>query len=82
MHFCTKVFARLNNLLPSVAVEFVVVDYEMAAWKAFREVFHNVKIQGCYFHYAQAVWRNIQAQGKRSCLCCNLCSINIKRVIL
>ena len=65
MHFCTKVFARLNNLLPSVAVESVVVDYEMTAWKAFREVFHNVKIRGCYFHYAQAVWRKIQAQGKR-----------------
>jgi len=38
----------------------VVVDYEMALWKAVRHVFPETQLKGCSFHWGQAVWRKIQ----------------------
>jgi len=41
----------------------VVVDFEAAMWTAVQRVMPNVHLRGCFFHYAQAVWRKIQDLG-------------------
>jgi hypothetical protein len=58
-----QVFAALLGTMPAVAVTRVVADFEVALWTAVRTVLPDVSIQGCYFHYAQAVWRKIQVDG-------------------
>ena len=40
----------------STALEEVVCDFELAIWKAVREVF-QVEVRGCNFHWKQAVLR-------------------------
>ena len=42
------------------------MDYEKAAWRAVRPVLPHVKLQGCFFHYSQAVWRRVQRLGRTS----------------
>ena len=40
--------------------ETIMMDYEMAAWRASEKVF-NVSVKGCFFHYTQCVWRKVQS---------------------
>jgi len=49
--------------MPELAVRQVTVDFEKALWSALREVLPTVKIQGCVFHWTQAVWRKVQELG-------------------
>lgn len=39
------------------------VDFELAAINAIKEVFPNAKIQGCFFHLAQSIVRNLGTNG-------------------
>ena len=59
-----RVFSALIESMPRrLRVQAVVVDFELAVWKAVRQVLPRVTQRGCAFHFGQAVWRNIQAVG-------------------
>lgn len=50
------VLKAVKNLLSdAICIEGVVVDFECELWQAV-----NAKIQGCTFHWTQAVWRKVQ----------------------
>ena len=54
------VFRALIDILPAPpAVRQITVDFERAIWSVLRQVFTNVKIQGCVFHWSQALWRKV-----------------------
>ena len=54
------VFRALIDILPvPPAVSQITVDFERAVWSVLRQVFPNVKIQGCVFHWSQALWRKV-----------------------
>ncbi|XP_046557771.1 uncharacterized protein LOC124266959 [Haliotis rubra] len=42
------------------------IGFEKAVANAAHAVFDGVEIRGCYFHYAQALWRKIQNRGLTS----------------
>lgn len=41
------------------AVKKVTLDFEAAVWGAFRDVFPDVVLKGCSFHWTQALWRKV-----------------------
>ena len=53
----------VKDLLPTLSLQEIVLDYEMAMWKAVNSVFPTVPVRGCAFHWGQAVWRKVQDLG-------------------
>ena len=59
-----KVLKKVKNMLPRPPqVEKVVADFEARMWRGMLGVFPNIKIQGCYFHWTQAIRRKIGELG-------------------
>ena len=55
------IFQAIGNLMEGeCSVEGFVVDYEKALWCAIQQVFIGATINGCVFHWGQAVWRHVQ----------------------
>ena len=56
-----EVLKQLLEILPSApAVKQITLDFEKATWAALRKVFPHVKLQGCVFHWTQALWRKVR----------------------
>ncbi|XP_069114228.1 uncharacterized protein [Argopecten irradians] len=57
-----KVLMAIDRRLPeSINLESFVVDFDAAVWQAIRERFGDqYNIQGCAFHWSQALFRKIQ----------------------
>ena len=61
------VFDAILRLLPSEpAVTEVVVDFERAVWSALHKSLPAISVHGCWFHWAQAVYRKVKEVGLRS----------------
>ena len=60
-----KVYSALkqHNLLLNPAS--IMDDYERAALNALTQNFPIAEIQGCFLHFGQAIWRQIQALGSQ-----------------
>lgn len=62
-----RMFNLINNIFSRYNIQFnpllFQVDFELAVINALKIVYAKVKIRGCYFHYAKAIWRNIQEYG-------------------
>ena len=46
-----------------VKLQCVVAGFETVLWQAVQTIFPNVRLQGCLFHWMQAVWRKVQEIG-------------------
>ena len=55
--YCKEFKQRLEILPP--AAEQITLDFERAVWAALRKVRPQVKLQGCVFHWTQALWRKV-----------------------
>ena len=62
-----KIFQHLMSLANQKGIVLnptrITCDYELATINALRTIFHFVHICGCFFHYAQSLWRKIQELG-------------------
>ncbi|XP_034935332.1 uncharacterized protein [Chelonus insularis] len=56
-----EILKQLQILEPRLDPKTIIVDFEIAFIHAVKEVFPNVLVKGCFFHYTQAIWRKIQA---------------------
>lgn len=52
------------NLSPSLHM----MDFEVAAAQASKNVFINTSISFCHFHFAKSIWRNIRKNGEFNAL--------------
>ena len=57
------VFAASKELVGDNLIEEVMVDFEPGLWSGMRVVFPGIRIKGCTFHWAQAVFKKIQEVG-------------------
>jgi len=51
--------AVLDPLPSPPAVRKVTLDFECTLWTVFRELLPNIALQGCLFHWTQALWRKV-----------------------
>ena len=59
----TRLFTDIKALIPALDPLTVTMDYEKAAMNAATAAFPNAVINGCFYHLAQSVYRNVQAAG-------------------
>ena len=56
-------FRILLVLEPNLKPKNISIDFELAAIKAFQNIFGDIEIVGCYFYFRQALYRKIQHFG-------------------
>lgn len=62
--FQLKVLQEILGLLPQEpSVRKVTLDFEKAVWAALRIVLPEVELQGCAFHWTQAIWRKVRVES-------------------
>lgn len=54
---------RLKVLQPDLRPTTIMTDFESAAINAFKAAFPGAQQRGCFFHFNQCIYRNIQAHG-------------------
>ena len=59
----TAIFQHIKEIVPNTNLIRLITDFESAIWNGAREVFLNITISGCNFHWGQALWRKIQELG-------------------
>ena len=59
-----KFLKALRKVLPDlINIKKMVMDFETGLWSAMRSLFPAVELQGCAFHWTQAIWRKVQDLG-------------------
>ena len=51
-----RIFSNLPNFKPMT----VALHWESAPRNSFKEIYPNIKINGCWFHYTQRIWAKVQ----------------------
>lgn len=57
----TTIMQQLKLAVPNLKPKTIMVDFEKAAIDAAAQVFPNADINGCFFHFCQCIYRQIQA---------------------
>ena len=60
------VFDKIRDMVPSFQPIYAIGDFEKASLKAFRRIFPQIMMQGCYFHFKQANIRKLGELGLKS----------------
>ena len=69
----------IDRRLPEdISLQGFVADFEAALWLALKDRFPRMPIQGCVFHWTQAVFREVQEHG----LQVNITDITITIIII
>lgn len=58
-----EIFNTLKGLAPALNPQDVMLDFEKQAMLSVQAVFKDANVHGCFFHFAQNVWRHIQDVG-------------------
>lgn len=77
-----RLFTLLKDLGATEGPDLYVCDYEISVHNALKEVYDGISIQGCYFHYKQAIRKNLKKHNLYNLFKSdvNFCS-KIKRLI-
>ena len=60
------VIQKIREIVPQLEADCVMSDWEQAARNAVKRVYPGIRVNGCWFHYTQAIWRKIQKCGLAS----------------
>lgn len=58
-----SLFTLIKSALDLTKIETVMVDFEIAIHNALRNVFPNIKVKGCWFHFTQAIMKKVRKMG-------------------
>lgn len=58
-----EVLKNIKLLKPGLNPKTIMTDFETAQISAFQEVFPGIESRGCFFHFCQCIWRQIQSES-------------------
>lgn len=61
-----QMFQIVKGLVPSMAPQKILLDFEKACMNAAGQTFPEAEIKGCYFHLCQSLIRKVNAVGLKS----------------
>ena len=61
----SAVFQKIKDLVPDFAPTSAMADFEEASVSGFRDVFGDINVAGCWFHYAQSIVKRVNKVGLR-----------------
>ena len=59
----TRMLNALAGICPGISPTSITTDFEHAALNAFRSRFPGARLQGCYFHLSQNIFKHVQHAG-------------------
>ena len=62
-----EIFYCLKELDVTLNPRSIMLDFERAAINAVSQYIPDAELQGCFFHFGQAIWRHIQPYGLQQC---------------
>jgi len=62
-------FRNLKLIKPDLNSTSILIDFEKAVMNSIKTESPQTKIQGCFFHLSQALWRDIQEYGLQTQYC-------------
>ena len=62
----TAVIITIKELIPQLQPTKAMSDWERGSRNAFKHVYPETRLYGCWFHYTQAIWKHIQQYGLAS----------------
>ncbi|KAL4090199.1 hypothetical protein QTP88_025098 [Uroleucon formosanum] len=65
----STMFRNLKLIKPDLNPISILIDFEKAVINSIKTEFPQTKIQGCFFHLSQALWRHIQEYGLQTQYC-------------
>ena len=60
------VLEKIREIIPQLEPGVVKSDWEQEARNAFKQVYPGIRLNECWFHYTQAIWRKTQKCGLAS----------------
>ncbi|KAI6650563.1 hypothetical protein LOD99_7613 [Oopsacas minuta] len=76
------VIQKIRELVPQLEPDCAMSDWEQAARNAVKRVYPGIRVNGCWFHYTQAIWRKTQKYGLASTCRGNLeCASFVKKIM-
>ena len=49
--------SKIREIVPQFQLQNSMSDWEQAARKSVKKIFNGIKLQGCWFHYTQRIWK-------------------------
>ncbi|KAI6654464.1 hypothetical protein LOD99_860 [Oopsacas minuta] len=76
------VIQKIRELVPQLEPDCAMSDWEQAARNAVKRVYPGIRVNGCWFHYTQAIWRKTQKYGLAStCRGNSECASFVKKIM-
>ena len=57
---------RADELGLELNPKIIMIDFELAAIKAFKRTFPSAEIKGCFFHFSKAIYQHAVSLGFKS----------------
>ena len=61
-----RMFNILRDLVPNADPDIILLDFELAARNAFKDIFPRTEVDGCFFHLCQSVHRKLVSLGLKN----------------
>lgn len=59
----TEFLSVLKSKIPNKSPRKVIMDFELPMMNTIKKLYMDSQIQGCFFHFSQAVWRKIKKRS-------------------